>query len=194
MNSFNTIFGKNGDKAKKISDEITNPPERYMFRDKVKDFSKRYHTIGNSVILPNKLIKNIMLTVKEEGQYLKKLESTTINRYRGLQSSGLHDYFDQFLGILEKWYNKSGEISDDWKKVLDGNKELFPKKIDDFRDMFFLNSYFDEGRKNVRRLTEKFPSAKGRPTLEKAEKYLKDATQIINQRAEIIIENLEKNL
>jgi hypothetical protein len=57
-----------------------------------------------------------------------------------------------------------------------------------------LNSYFDDGRKNVRRLTEKFPSAKGRPTLDKAEKYLKDATQIINQRAEIMIENLEKNL
>ncbi|MCR6120537.1 hypothetical protein HXA34_19625 [Salipaludibacillus agaradhaerens] len=92
--------------------------------------------------------------------------------------------------ILQKWYKKSDVISNDWKKVLDENKELFPEKFDDFRDIFFLNSYFDADGKNVRELTSGYPGARGRPTLAKAENYILHTTQIINQRAEVMIKKI----
>ncbi|MBL3647444.1 hypothetical protein [Bacillus sp. RHFS10] len=194
LNSFNTVFGRNEAKVEKILTNIKDPSEKNRFRAKVKGFNKSYHTIGNFVILPNNKIEHIRLTVPEKGKYVEKLDSATINIYRGNPSSKLHDYFDQFLNVLQKWYYKSDEISDDWKKLLDGNKELFPTNFDDFRDILFLNSYFDADGKHCRELTKGYPSALGRPTLEKAENYIRETTQIINQRAEVMIENIEKRL
>lgn len=194
LNSFNTVFGRDEAKVGKILTNIKDSFDKDRFRDKVKGFNKSYHTIGNFVILPNNKIEHIMLTVKVKGSYEELPTPTTINRYRGNKSSNLHDYFDQFLNVLQRWYNKSDEISDDWGKVLEGNKELFPKKFNDFRDIFFLNSYFDADGKNVRELTRGYPSAVGYPTLPKAENYIRNATQIINQRAKVMVENLEKNL
>ncbi|QUF65356.1 hypothetical protein [Bacillus atrophaeus] len=177
LNSFNTVFGKGEAKVGKILTNIKDSSEKDRFRDKVKGFNKSYHTIGNFAIFPNNKIEHIMLTVKVEGKYVEKLKPTTINMYRGNQSSKLHDYFVQFLNVLQKWYNKSDGISNDWKKVLNGNKGLFPKKFDDFRDIFFLNSYFDADGKNVRELTRGYPGARGRPTLAKAENYILSTTQ-----------------
>ncbi|WLR41842.1 hypothetical protein LC087_13460 [Bacillus carboniphilus] len=194
LNSLNTLFGKYGAKVEKILTNIQDYSEKDRFKNKVKGFNKIYHTIGNFAILPNNEIEDIRITVREEGEYKEKLKPTTINRYRGNKSSKLHDYFDQFLIVLEKWYYYSDEISDDWKKLLDGNKELFPKNFDYFREILFLNSYFGAGGKNCRELTKGYPSALGPPTFEKAENYIREKTQIINQRAEIMIENIEKRL
>lgn len=194
LNTFATLFGKKIGKnlyagAEKFSDDD-------CFRASVDNFYKTYHTIGNFVLMPNIALE----TIKED----KIASSTTINLYRGTCS--WRDYFDRFL--LELKYC----LTDDNKKdavltsLIERNRFYFYffnfdlmeiSRINFFDPYFTLNGEvceffapYEYHWRNKSTPTE----AQRTEYVNFANNYMSKAQEIINYRADKIINELKLKL
>ena len=121
MNSFNSIFGKDMLIAKRYNlDE--------MLMKKVKEYKKLYHSIGNFIVIPNRLNVN----------------STRANYYT------IQDYFDSFIGALYQFKNPSEntEYSNFLKELNNAfleNEEFSNISFEKYTSNFFLEDYLKNG-------------------------------------------------
>jgi len=108
MNSFHTMFGR----ELKDSPGLFAGFEKYApddaFRERVKTFHRRYHSIGNFVVLPNLPVDN----------------GDTINLYRGTHPAW-RDYFDRFLIHLDRCFCDSPEQDPGLRQLVKKNDFFF---------------------------------------------------------------------
>lgn len=131
MNSFHTMFGR----------ELKNSPglfagvEKYaptdIFREQVKEFHRRYHSIGNFVVLPNFPIDN----------------GDTINLYRGTHPAW-RDYFDRFLIHLGRCFCNAPEQDPVLRQLVEKNDFFFHAfqgtgKLNRLAELCFWEDYLE---------------------------------------------------
>jgi len=188
INTFNTLFGKKIDSFHRIEKYSNNEPLKKYVKE---DFYKTYQTIGNFMLMPN-----------------RPLEKNTINLYRG-GFYGWRDYFDRFLYELNECLTNDAYDNPIFKNLIVQNEFYFEKfnNIQKISEVNFLEPYLNS--KCVKELFFKeepmFLSEEGRkdkhniPLSEEskqeytefAECYISKVTEIINYRADKIIEELK---
>lgn len=140
INSFGSLFGKEskenefGYRAK-----FFGADKDIILWNKIKEFSRLYHQIGNFIVIPN----------RSSVQY-------GINGARGCYYNtdyceGMRDYFDWFLVAVEKYQNKvkNGDIKMNmFEMQLQQNPEYNPffLEISQWKEIFFLNHYFENDK------------------------------------------------
>ena len=185
MNSFNSVFGKEYLIAKryKLNKNLLKNIEEYL---------SLYHSIGNFIVIPNKL---------------------NLNRQRANYYT-LQDYFDSFLGALFQY--KYHDIETEYRifsEVLHSslientifNKIEFKKYISDF----FLESYVEDGKPfnvfdiplEIRRKEYIGRNRRSRSDfitrdeyIDMASKYYNKSKEIISYRAECIVDILKNEI
>ncbi|WP_049492336.1 hypothetical protein [Streptococcus pseudopneumoniae] len=185
MNSFNSVFGKEYLIAKryKLNKNLLKNIEEYL---------SLYHSIGNFIVIPNKL---------------------NLNRQRANYYT-LQDYFDSFLGALFQY--KYQDIETEYRifsEVLHSslientifNKIEFKKYISDF----FLESYVEDGKPfnvfdiplEIRRKEYIGRNRRSRSDfitrdeyIDMASKYYNKSKEIISYRAECIVDVLKNEI
>ena len=191
INTFRTLFGNrfnypdNGEIKIEKDFEFDENQKR-----KRNDFFYKYQTIGNFYILPSDTV-------------LYGLKSQSINTYRGTVSNW-KDYFDVFVGKLEKCLQSREETEDELflKKLLQvkTNKKFFfdycEGNIGNFYEVFRLDGYSSELFKHEKNYYYGHYRYKGDIELYKefAFDYVDKATALIDQRAKILIGILEKKM
>lgn len=178
LNTYNTLFGKENAGIKKyFSDK--NQMEELL--EKAKKFRADFQTIGNFMLMPN-----------------KSVSSKTINTYRGFCS--WHDYFDRFLSELDNCLTNSVENDEVLTKLIEENDFYFSniKDIREFSEKNFLELYLDSN--GVQSFFDpcKYHWQIKKPTkiqkeeyIEFAKNYISKSTEIIEYRAEKIVEKLK---
>lgn len=140
INSFGSLFGKEskenefGYRAK-----FFGADKDIILWNKIKEFSRLYHQIGNFIVIPN----------RSSVQY-------GINGARGCYYNtdyceGMRDYFDWFLIAVEKYQNKvkNGDIKMNiFEMQLQQNPEYNPffLEISQWKEIFFLKHYFENDK------------------------------------------------
>ncbi len=185
MNSFNSVFGKEYLIAKryKVNKNLLKNIEEYL---------SLYHSIGNFIVIPNKL---------------------NLNRQRANYYT-LQDYFDSFLGALFQY--KYPDIETEYRtfsEVLHSslientifNKIEFKKYISDF----FLESYVEDGKPynvfdiplEIRRKEYIGRNRRSRSDfitrdeyIDLASNYYNKSKEIISYRAECIVDVLKNEI
>ena len=121
MNSFNSVYGDECVIAKRyeLNDTLMNM---------VKDYHKLYHSIGNFIVIPNRMNVN----------------SKRANYY------SIQDFYDSFIGVIYQFCypEKNTEYSvyyDELSPVLEKNKEYTAIKFETWIEKFFLESYLANG-------------------------------------------------
>ena len=118
MNSFNTVFGK--------YDSTIDLWEKYGMGEQVDSFQKKYHTIGNFIVLPNRATPGI----------------DTLNMYRG-RTWG--DFFDRFLIELDKVLSGKEDKDAGLSACVACNQSSFQGiQISKMSNSMFLQDYIDE--------------------------------------------------
>lgn len=119
MNSFNSVYGEDCVIAKryKLDDTLMNM---------VKSYHKLYHSIGNFIVIPNKM---------------------NVNRKRANYFS-LQDFYDSFIGVIYQFYypEKETEYSvyyNELISVLEENVEYKSINFETWIKKFFLDTYLD---------------------------------------------------
>lgn len=181
LNTFNTLFDKKIWWANEIEFEDKD------FVDLVNDFKKIYLTIGNFLILPNKVP-------------VGKAGTSSLNCYRGRI---FRDYYDLFLDEFRKCFLESEEKTkyEFLQTLYDENKFYFDEinTFEKFVNMNFLKGYFKDGdarKLNVvsrEKMTHK-NSANIDSYKEFAKLYIETVTPIIKNRSKEMIKILEKAL
>lgn len=134
MNSFNSIFGKEGkDTEFAYRAKFFGADKNEVLWKKIREFHKVYHKLGNFIVLPN-----------------RAAHKNGINGARGCYR-GMRDYFDWFLVAVSDYQNKLKCGDTDFTKFetyLHENPEYDPLflEIKDWEERFFLQPYFEEGR------------------------------------------------
>ncbi len=179
INTFRTIFGE------RISEKHFLGIEKYssdkLLLDKVEKFYHKYHTIGNFVLLPN-----------------KKFNNTTLNLYRGTNS--WRDFFDIFLFELRKCLNNESNKDETLYGLVKENENYFKDINYDFHKFLSMN-YLDEYstktlfspylyhwkyRNNYEQHSKTY--------VEFANNFIDVSSELITNRAKIIIEQLKKSI
>ena len=139
INSFRTLFGNRFSLRQNYEITIEN---KFQFTETEKqtrnEFFLRYQTVGNFYVSPNE-------SLIYDNSQANKIEKLSINTYRGTKSNW-KDYFDVFLGKLEKCLDSREEFEDEYflKKLLHVgvNKEFFfdycKGDIEKFYRVFYL--------------------------------------------------------
>lgn len=173
MNSFRSVLGK--------YEESFSYWEKIGMAEKVSAFFRKYHTLGNFTVLPN-----------------KEYQGTTFNMERGCKYG---DFFDRFLMTMEKVMLDEPEKDEVFYQLKEANRECFNgKTLQQFSDTFFWDAYMTANKPKVlfaphwtlRKRFYKISPASDYAVF--AEKYIDEATRIINCRAEKMIAELKKNL
>lgn len=190
MNSFNTLMGKPNETNTGFMgiQKYTNDLEIYKL---AQTFHKKYHTIGNMIILPNQTLP---------------ADNTTINMLRG--GAEWYDYYDLFLSdircILTGTGKFTSELSEKLLSLVNINSNFFThfKGMDGFESFcntFYLDKYINPKSFDV--LSTFAPHARhwGIRYSETDYKkhvisYIKKATEIIDYRCSRMIEALEKEI
>ena len=199
MNSFHSIFGrqiKNNpthfegiDKFAPIDDELY---------DRIRQFHRMVHSIGNYVVLPN----SGFWTKDQSGKYI----FVSLNTYRGRHEEW-HDYFDQFMIALEACMTDKPEHDPTLHRlVYDYNAQQLEnyKGQEGFTRLargLFLDDYlteeghacnlFADANGKVRFHWESSPIPSRKVYLEGVINYLEHSERIILHRAAQIIERLQ---
>ncbi|GAF66067.1 hypothetical protein BTS2_2967 [Bacillus sp. TS-2] len=186
MNSFNTLMGKpNADGTSFLGvQKYTNNP---TIINLAKKYHKKYHTLGNMMVLPN-----------------NRLESTrtTLNLLRG--GGPWFDYFDLFLADTKNIMEGTNisNIDNRLQELVKLNRDFFDcfQGTEGFKQlskMFYLDKYVDSQTLKVRDVFS--PHARHWPVKYSEEEYgkivvsyIKKATEIIDYRCGRMIEALEK--
>lgn len=173
--TFNTYFGTDMQCAKDLSDNNEN------FLSKVREFNKKYCSIGNFTILPN-------LTVN----------GTTLNCYRGI-GSGWKDFFGRFLYELKKCF-ENDEMKDlKLDALIKANAFYFVDKVNSielFKQINFLEPSFTVLGEVKDHLWETYTISREKPKeyITWALEYINTAERIIHYRAEKMISILKKSI
>lgn len=185
MNSFNSVFGRDMMIAKRYEVED-------VLIKTIKEFACLYHSIGNFIVLPNKL----------------NINSMRANYYT------MQDYFDSFVGALYQYKHPNEEtvyksFCDQLNDAFAENKIFNEISFDKYVDYFFLRDYVKEGKPfNVFSIEFDIRKKeyKGRLRRSKilhitkeeyislASNYLETAEKIIRNRADSIIDILNNAL
>lgn len=188
MNSFNTLMGR-------PNEDGTNflGIQKYTHDSKVvnmaKIYHKKYHTLGNLMVLPNKTLE---------------AERTTLNQLRG--GGAWYDYFDLFLSDIRNLMigTNTGGIDNRLKNLVNINRYFFDcfQGADGFRcfcKTFYLDNYVDSQFSKVHNIFS--PYARHWPTRYSEEEYkryvtsyITKATEIIDYRCSRMIEDLEAKI
>lgn len=194
INSFNNIFGRDKQVVLKYNFDQN-------LKRKIDSFQKKYHTIGNFIVLPNR---------------------GNVNSKRG-NPNFMQDYFDWFLiaiynyqqhqnnskdRLIEEFYNINVEASKNFECVLNKNheyakwNETMIKRL--YLELFYKNgipyNYFQisimdrmKGHEG-RRPRKKYGIISEKEYRKLVEAYLDNAENIINARTDEIIKQIEKEL
>ncbi len=190
LNTFNTLFGKEEHsyfRLRKYCDDIP------IQEEVLNVFRKTYLTIGNLTLLP--CIK---------GTPNSEIKPQTINYYRG-NYFRWRDYFDKFLLELDRCLTNSPMSDKTLASIVRKNDFYFSSidTIEKFKATNFLESYFDINNKNLLIFGKESDSWKysrnptKRDRLEYKEfskHYVSKATEIINYRADKIVNALKLKL
>ncbi len=195
LNSFRTLFGRD-----------SSIQDKYGFDDriseKVETFRKRYLTIGNFILLPNRSVE-IFTPCKN---CIPKTSTFTLNNWRGsAYGSGLFDYFDQFLIELNECFNGEKNHNDFLNQLLQENDFYFGRlkeeKMQDFVRLNYLGAYL-----NNKKVIHRFPDKlyhwwRKSPSEDEcqiyrsfAERYIDESNKIIQIRATEMLSELQKVL
>lgn len=188
MNSFNTLMGR-------PNEDGTNflGIQKYTHDSKIvnmaKKYHEKYHTIGNLMVLPNKMPES---------------ERTTLNQLRG--GGAWYDYFDLFLTDIRDLMLGTNieKIDNRLKNLVDINKHFFDcfQGTDGFSNFcrtFYLDKYVDLRSLNVHNIFSPYarhwPTKYGEAEYKRyVTAYITKATEIIDYRCSRMIEDLEKEI
>jgi hypothetical protein len=180
MNTFHTMFGR----------ELSNRPgffaglEKYSpsdeLRQKVRDFSKFYTSLGNYLVLPNCFAS-----------------STTLNCYRG--TNAWHDFFDRFLIELHKVLTSGSGQDETLSELVKANRFCFDnftgqENFSNLIEALYLSDYCDgSGLPNlIFSLNYHWKNEADREQyFRDAELYLEKAASIIRRRADRMVARLK---
>ena len=197
INSFRTLFGNRFSPRENYEIRIEKNFE-FSEHEKQKrnDFFLRYQTIGNFYVSPNE-------TLSYTNYRTNGLNALSINTYRGT-ASNWKDYFDVYLGKLEKCLQDKEEYQDEifLKKLLQVgvNKEFFFNycngDIENFYKTFLLEGYSSKIFNHLPNYRYGHYRYKGDINRYKAFAfdYIDKATPLIIHRSKDIIKKLEKKL
>ena len=193
LNSFHTLMGH-------PTEDFTNflGIQKYTDNEKIiamaKEFHKKYHTIGNMMVLPNN-------SLEVNGK------NYTLNTARSL--SPWYDYFDKFLLEIKQALTNPNLIFDEKstkfliERLVGENSDFFEKyfqlgtmeKFEDFIRTFYLEKYADTTTLEIPQIFS--PHAyHWNNTYSKEEyeqyviSYIRKATEIIEYRCSRMIEDL----
>lgn len=132
MNSFGSLFGKEqGNKPFGYRAKYHSADENEELWSRIEEFHRIYHKLGNFIVIPNR------------GSCNNGINGARGNYFR------FRDYFDQFLLAIADYQDKT-EASNQkafngFDNLLKENPEYSPEflKIEEWKDIFFLNEYFD---------------------------------------------------
>lgn len=190
INTFRTLFGnrffykENGETQVEIDFKFTETQKKIR-----NAFFYKYQTIGNFLVLPY-------------GTALYGLKSQSINTFRG-SVSNWKDYFDVFIGKLEKCLQSREEFQDELflRKLLQTeiNKEFFfdycEGNIEKFYKVFILEGYSSNIFKHGQNYYGHFKYKGDIDSYKEfAFDYIDKATVLIDRRSEQIIKILEEKL
>jgi len=172
INTFNTLFGENLERAKKYSNDDKD------FIKKVEQFKKKCYSIGNFIMLPNLYA-----------------EGTTINLYRGNWNT-YKDYFDIFLYELNKCYDNAPDKDQTLFKLIKANSFYFDivNSMELFKHYTFIFRYFTtEGKiQDFFRTKLKDWDKDSSNYVTFAENYIRISEQAIDHRAMVTIRILKR--
>ena len=140
MNSFGSLFGKESETNEfGYRAKFFGADKDIILWNKIKEFSRLYHQIGNFIVIPN-----------------RSSAQNGINGARGCYYNtdyceGMRDYFDWFLVAVEKYQNKvkNGDIKMNmFEMQLQQNPEYNPffLEISQWKEIFFLKHYFENDK------------------------------------------------
>ena len=149
--------------------------KEYDKEKKVMAFYRKYHTIGNFVVLPN-----------------RKAGNTTMNLYRGKKR--WQDFFDRFLIELDKVLSCQSDMDANLNDLVQCNRDAFrSRQLPELADALFLSDYMDGGKtKLLFKPPEKNIDDEEYRSF--AMRYIDTATEIISRRAERMCEKLSELL
>lgn len=198
MNSFRWVLGSNKDltvsrdieswvkenaaypKDKKGLSKTISHWDRYGMGEEVGKFYRKYHTIGNFVVLPNRYAGD-----------------TTLNFYRG--KNQWHDFFDRFLIELDQVFSGSDEKDVKLNYLAECNRSAFDRKtLPELADALLLNDYMDGDKPKA--LFAPYSTGKWHKDIDNedyrdfAMEYIEKATEIISHRANIMCNRLSELL
>lgn len=200
LNTYNTMFGWKCFNPHYGLD-FHNPAEHVV--DKVMEFQSKWcPTIGNMMVLPNIPVPITRLVWnKEDGKMHRVEEKMTMNMYRGCHEEW-HDFFDRFLIALYSHIVKQDAVDADLQCLLLVNQEYMAhyhgeEGWQSFIDNNILQDYVDEYY--VPKLTSAgyYFWQKGIPDEAyhvESLRYVTFASNVINNRADKIIDRLKKRL
>ncbi len=182
INTFNSLFGKEDQHKQYVDDENINKT--------IDDFKKKYVTIGNFMLLPNYDVYN-------------KKGIKSINCYRGV-GSGWYDYFDKFLFELDKCLSGNTTDSDEKLRILIKENSFYFDEISSiqkFCEINYLESYLLNKKAHsifspyiyhwrYKQLTTEIKMN----YKEFANKYIRQANDIIQKRSHIMMDVIRENL
>lgn len=193
INTFRTLFGnrflykENGET--KVENEFKFNEEEKQKRNA---FFYKYQTVGNFYVLPSETI-------------LYGLKNQSINSYRG-SVSNWKDYFDVFLGKLETCLKNTDVYNSDEKflqKLLQKegcNKKFFSEfckgNVDKFLETFRLGMYSSQlyNHHGNQYLGYRYYDGDIKVYKEFAFNYVDIATELIDERSIIIVDQLKDHL
>ena len=197
INSFRTLFGNRFSLRQNYEIIIEN---KFQFTETEKqtrnEFFLKYQTIGNFYVSPNELLIY-------DNSHTNKIKKFSINTYRGTKSNW-KDYFDVYLGKLEKCLESREEFEDEYflKKLLHAgvNKEFFfdycKGNIEKFYKVFYLDGYSSKLFRHEQNYYYGHYKYKGDIKFYKefAFDYVDKATTLIEQRSKKIVKILENKM
>lgn len=181
LNTFNTVFSNDLSRVDLLSND------NMALHNKAEKFKDICYSLGNFSVLPNHGI--LMSDSSRE---------TTINLFRG-SWIGWKDFYDRFLKELNLCLLGNNNANPDLDKLVKENNFYFRKieKIHQFITINFLESYFDEQKEIIKELfIHDFYKWKTAPDayIAFANNYIDVSTEIINYRAEKMIDCLKDKI
>ena len=137
MNSFGSLIGKESkDNEFAYRAKFFSADKNPDLWNKILEFSKMYHWLGNFIVLPNR------------GSIENGINGARAGYYNKEYCEGMRDYFDWFLLAVSKYQDKvrSGDIHlSKFEMQLQQNPEYNPFFLDiaEWKERFFLEPYFD---------------------------------------------------
>lgn len=180
LNTYNTLFSQPWNEK---FTAIWHPDGKLL--EKMKKFHSVCYTIGNMAVLPDRRI----------GEW-------SINKHRGCHNEW-HDYEDRFLDALHKVLVRDEDRDLDLEELVELNKQDFKPFYGKegwikFVDGNILTNYVDSNYiPNIR--SKGYTYWRGGYTnrdrfLQECHRYIDESTEIINDRAKIMIDRIKANI
>lgn len=141
MNSFNTVFGRmNIEEGKDFAwrAKLYGAHKYPELWEKIKEFYKLYHSIGNFIVIPNR------------GRIRNGINGARAGYSSKYTCESMRDYFDWFLIALYEYQQKvlmENTCFNKFELQLQMNPEYLPTflNIEEWEERFFLMPYFKNG-------------------------------------------------